>query len=113
MTSFDQNAPKSDALDKGIKNLMAAEKDVNTGRFVVMNAEDVVSGSLVQGKSMALVKRTDPLPAEKTHWTAVRKLQIAGSTVNIKTITWGGSYEGSLDRDVLLSRYSGYMSAIP
>jgi hypothetical protein len=27
--------------------------------------------------------------------------------------TWGGSYEGALEKEALLSRYAGYMSAEP
>jgi hypothetical protein len=113
VTSFHLNAPNSDALGKDIKNLVKAEQELKAGRFVVMNAEAVVSKSLMNGFSANLPPRTDTLPADKTHWTAVRKLKIEGNQVAIKIITWGGSYEGELEKGALLSRYAGYMSAEP
>jgi len=114
VTKFGLHGSGHNSFDQGANNLQAAQTDLNVrGRFVVMNADAAVAGAFLNGWSDRLGVRPDPLPAAETHWTAVRKLRITGNTVRMKIVTWGGSYEGSIAKDALLSRYAGFISAQP
>jgi hypothetical protein len=40
-------------------------------------------------------------------------VRIAGDNVRMKIVTWGGTYEGTIKKAALLSRYAGFVSADP
>lgn len=103
----------NNSFDRGWRNLQTARAELQQGRFVVMNADVAVAGAFFHGQSSLLTARTDQLPAAETHWTAIRKMRFMGNNVYMKLVTWGGSFEGAIKKDVLLSRYSGYISADP
>jgi hypothetical protein len=113
VTPFPLNAVGHDPFDKGEQNLKQAQDALVTqGHLVIMNADSAVAKAVM--KRELLDKRTGSLPADATHWTAIRKLEFKpNNVVNIKLMTWGGSYEHTLDKDALLSRYGGYVSAKP
>ena len=113
VTKFGLNGANHNSFDQGLRNLHAAETQRAHGRFIVMNADVAVAQSFFDGNSKDLLPRPDPLPADETHWTAVRKLGIIGNTIRMKIVTWGGSYEGFIPKNALLSRYAGFISADP
>jgi hypothetical protein len=111
VTPFGLNASGHNPIDSGAGNLQKAAEDLQKGRFVVMNADSAVAKAVKDRGG--LVELARPLPAGDTHWTAIRKLQINKDDVLIKLITSGGSFEHTLNKDALLSRYAGYISADP
>jgi hypothetical protein len=113
VTPFELNGPGHNPFDRGEANLKSAAQEAYGGRFVVMNADVQVSQVLCDPRRPPLLARTDLLPAGETHWTAIRQLSVIGNQVDIKIITWGGSYKRKLDKTALLSRYAGYVSAQP
>ena len=118
VTAFSLNAPNRDAVDRGEGNLRRAAYELNDlRRFVVMLADidvaRVVTHMMDQGKKKQLEALAKALPAGNTHWTAIRKLRINNDKVLVRLITSAGSHERILDKDVLLSRYAGYVSAAP
>jgi hypothetical protein len=113
VTAFRLNASNRDAVDRGEGNLRRAAYELNTlRRFVVMLADIDVARAATRADPKKLVP-AKTLDAGNTHWTAVRRLQITGNKVEVKLITSTGSYRYEFDKDVLLSRYAGYVSAQP
>ena len=113
VTPFPLNARGHDPLDRGEQNLKAAQNAlVAKERLVIMLAEGAVAEAMKNGKDLAV--RTGSLPADATHWTAIRKLEFKpNNKVSIKLMSWGGTHERTLDKDALLSRYAGYVCAKP
>jgi hypothetical protein len=114
VTPFGLHGGGHDALGQGANNLQAAQTELNAqGRFIIMNADAEVARAFFNRRCSSLSIRPDPLPAAETHWTAVRRLRITGNSVRMKIVTWGGSFEGIVNKDALLSRYAGFISAQP
>jgi hypothetical protein len=110
-TPFDLHAPGHDPIDRGLANLHMAAGELQNQRLVVMLADINLAAAMKLGTGLTALAK--PLSGGDTHWTTIRKLKITNDKVLIKIITSGGSCERTLDRDALLSRYAGFMSASP
>jgi hypothetical protein len=108
------NKPSPGAHDDNAiaENLCQAARELEAGRLVLISghgdiAEKVRNASYKLGSASAVSRLLSG------HWTAVRKIAIVGKKVRLRIITWGGRYEGELDRADLFARYNGYVSAKP
>ena len=94
-------------------NLTEASRSLKQGKVIIVFADGEMGRALRDGVSQGMAARTKPTAIGDHHWMPVRKLDVIGTTVKIKVITWGKSYQGLFDLDAFLSRYNGYVSAMP
>jgi hypothetical protein len=102
---------KADRKQYASQNLDQASRALRNGKIVVLFSDGEI-GEMLKGN--AVKNRTAPTSLGSHHWMAMRKITIFGDTmVKLKAITWGHSYQGTLQMDQFIPRYNGFISAEP